>query len=102
MTDEELQAIEARERAATDGPWEYLGGVVMNAVQAVNEGYEGLIEPADGNFIAHARQDIPALIAEVKRLSRVIDRARDNSDDVRLAIDAAVQEVSIGASDETP
>jgi len=45
MTDLDLDAIQARADAATGGPWKSLP-----------------------EFIAHARTDIPALIAEVKAL----------------------------------
>lgn len=68
----DLDAIKKREAAATKGPWfqgpyyradvESKFGCIRancwNAPQAI----------ADADFIAHARQDIPALIAEVERL----------------------------------
>jgi hypothetical protein len=38
---------------------------------------EGFFRPADAAFIAHAREDIPALLAEVERLRRELaDRDR--------------------------
>jgi hypothetical protein len=49
MTDEELDRIEARCNAATAGPWK------------------------DGEFIVAAREDIPALLAEVRRLRAELD-----------------------------
>lgn len=44
----------------------------------------------DAQFIAHAREDIPALLAEVKRLRMELDRARD----------AALEEAAKIADDE--
>lgn len=50
MTDEELNAIEARAKAATRGPW--ASHVASNYCEA--------------DFIAHARSDIPALLSELR------------------------------------
>ena len=87
MTEEELGAIAARARGATNGPWrayqrkhkdqwaidsEYiarlaeLNGQETSAVTLVR---------ADAEFIAHAREDIPALLAEIEWLQQ--QRQRD-------------------------
>ena len=95
-----LEEIKARAEAATEGPWRYCGaneerggcdcGLVWGpdgnaTVAETNTGYEGggwdwKWEPeaviANGKFIAHARTDIPALIAEVERL-RVENKVAD-------------------------
>lgn len=82
MTPDELGAIKARADAATPGPWETLvagtgirGGVpyawlgpvkgdrVMPVLERQNAG-----TVADAEFAAHARTDVPALVAEVERL----------------------------------
>jgi hypothetical protein len=68
MTDEQLAAIRARCEAATGGPWE-----VGHKCEIYTRHYQvGPIgdfwEPADARFTAHAREDIPALLAEVERL----------------------------------
>lgn len=84
MTDDELKAIEARAHAATPGPWHEGVGKLRDG-----ETREMVISPADdvivalayggfGNpvdrttqdrkFIASARTDVPALVAEVRRL----------------------------------
>lgn len=97
MTEQELQAIEARANAASEGPWEShygeCGGYdsMTDAVFVDRDGRETYIatldlssygqlacDPpstsaraaaeADAAFIAHAREDVPALIAEVRRL----------------------------------
>jgi len=79
MNDEELAAIEARCDAATPGPWKsYIEGrdhdsgsdFIMTG-EGETRGYD--IEMtgathADQDFIASARQDIPRLIAEIRRL----------------------------------
>jgi len=89
MTDDELQAIQARADAATPGPWGYmfLGGEyhvcpestltavgsglrlahVLENFDRRTEGYDPAAEP-NAEFIANARSDIPALLAEVRRL----------------------------------
>lgn len=84
MTDDELKAIEERAKAATPGPWDctYGGSSAWSVgpesdpqlnpvahVRSRNEGPEG----ADATFIAHARQDIPALSAEVRRLRGLLE-----------------------------
>ena len=77
-----LAEIKAREQAATPGPWSN-GYTSINSDSTYDEvvgleeymhGWEcdhGLkIEIADAEFIAHARTDIPALLAEVERLTQ--------------------------------
>ena len=58
----DLNAIEARAKAATRGPWYEEGWFTEN-----EDGDYVEIEPADAAFSTHAREDIPALLAEVKR-----------------------------------
>lgn len=67
MTDERLEEIEAREAAASEGPWEAIGLVVANEWPAKDVA-EVLSNQNDADFIAHARLDIPDLLAEVRRL----------------------------------
>jgi hypothetical protein len=95
MTDEELTAIQDRADYATPGPWmaddkveDWVAQRVMHVgvyvrfyqpngrlnhisfVDARIPGYtNGSLRPlADAEFIAHAREDIPALLAEIQRL----------------------------------
>ena len=72
MNAEKLNEIKERAEKATSGPWD------MQDDLFVVEG-DGLIlgdmvakatSEADAKFIAHAREDIPALVAEVERLQR--------------------------------
>lgn len=77
MTEQELQAIEARANAATPGPWYYAyegssdwsvfqDGTDTRPVASLHRWHKA--ECPEAVFIAHARQDIPALVAEVRRL----------------------------------
>lgn len=98
MNEDELAAIEARANAATEGPWEWAneedasrmcleapyklsdGSLIRHDIISTvlnSGGYDSYdaeleIEPQDAEFIAHSRQDIPALIAEVRRLRELI------------------------------
>src|SRR5260221_9904389 len=79
MTDEELKEIRERAEKATPGPWLglYLSGDTINGVKnapgAVGLGEVGLTA-ADHKFITHAREDIPALLAEVEWLRDACNR----------------------------
>jgi hypothetical protein len=76
LTDEQYAAIRAREAAATPGPWaiEWDHDDVTDAPFPVSLGPIGYLEHhgerdvADAEFVAHARADVPALLAEVDRL----------------------------------
>ena len=88
MTDIDLDAIEARANAATPGPWfsnepggsscggpltqPYISRKVQNADgRAVNLVVAEITMAGDmelADFIAHSRTDVPALIAEIRRL----------------------------------
>lgn len=74
MTDEQLAEIRLRCEAATEGPWHTDCGDVWAYDEKSEELVIATIDGAFGNddadlaFIAHARADIPALLAEVERL----------------------------------
>ena len=76
----DVDTIEARANAATPGPWKeresiWCGsfavegpfGFDMNQTER-RKPYILLDSPSDATFIAHAREDIPALVGEVRRL----------------------------------
>lgn len=74
----DLAAIEARAAAATAGPWEEMDGYIMQpyaggwcVLGTAHHGTQGT--PA---FIAHAREDIPALLAAVRTLEAERDEQR--------------------------
>ena len=79
----DLDAIEVRANAATDGPWEAPDQLLIPCVRGVSDhgntirvcqfGWNNSPDAKrrDANnavFIAHAREDVPALVAEVRRL----------------------------------
>jgi hypothetical protein len=85
MTPEELAEIEARAEAAAAGPWNDSGRGFRTDIGYCMDREDGervlipLFETrtnakrADIVFVTHARTDIPALIAEVKRLQQQIE-----------------------------
>lgn len=83
MDDQLLMEIEARLAAATKGPWQSFvegrdhlagdsfirtGGMDNDSPDIYLSG--GTLQ--DQDFIAHARQDIPTLLAEVRRLRSLL------------------------------
>lgn len=93
LSDERLAGIRERERKATKGPWTVGNGEVIGlGIEQTSRGsftYEAQLarvldlfereeenvgdrhlgsREADAQFIAHAREDVPALLAEVDRL----------------------------------
>jgi len=101
MKREELKAIEAREQAAMPGPWEktfssedYGAGYGMTTffvkqpdgnlyrIGSGDTSEKYFKENNNAEFIAHARQDVPALITEVKRQNAEIERLTIERDSV--------------------
>lgn len=70
MSDERLAEIKARESKATPGPWtaSRFGWVDHVPHASMNRTAFDRVEDAD--FIAHAREDIPYLLAELERSQR--------------------------------
>ena len=84
--------IEARVKAATLGPWKYKdngfdGGVYSADGNMVvgGEPCEGRIESDDLNadFIAHAREDIPNLLADNRALQAELERLRKENEIIK-------------------
>ena len=77
MTDAELDAIEARCRAATEGPWDFdrEAGEINGYRGSERWLIGGVWMGTDGEFAAAARTDVPALVAEVRRLREDRDQA---------------------------
>jgi hypothetical protein len=84
MTDEEIRIIKERCERATPGPWKsYIEGrdhesgsdfIMTGEEKSPSRGPDIELTGAtddDQDFIAHARQDVPRLLAEVERLRRV-------------------------------
>lgn len=103
MTSEELQTIKERAEKATAGPWtmdrtrEQIKGpryticniafdvdgrfepetyAAYKAIGGVADEDTNPFQDEDAAFIAHARSDIPALIAEVERLQALYNELR--------------------------
>lgn len=84
LDDADLTAIETRVAAATPGPWwswvEGRDGVAGDTFIGrgheeqrsddlyLSTGESNAVTDADHDFIAHARQDVPRLLTEVRRL----------------------------------
>lgn len=91
LTQEQLEAIRKRAEAAFNGPWhleERWSGLtsVVGRYPFEIDGTFGVadcLRNQDAEFIAHAREDIPALLAEVERLQDVIERAYKQSGEIR-------------------
>ena len=88
MTEQELAEIEARANAATPGPWDSAYGMTGTFVfEVLNEDdahctiaeLSRFNQRNDAAFISHAREDIPALIAEVRRLRQRRCRQSDEA-----------------------
>ncbi len=101
LTDAELDEIEARANAATEGPWQIdrvSGDVIGPGEQSSQLSYGGVLvsthpcvtiavsyeldaawgaEPEDMVFIANARTDVPRLVAEVRRLRALVSVPED-------------------------
>ncbi|MBG9774272.1 hypothetical protein [Brevibacillus laterosporus] len=71
MTREEIGAIRERAEKATEGPWrrEFSYGInIASDKYIVLDDQVGVIRYPDAEFIVHAREDIPKLLAEIERL----------------------------------
>ncbi|ATW60863.1 hypothetical protein SEA_BENTHERDUNTHAT_93 [Gordonia phage BENtherdunthat] len=101
MSELDLDAIEARARAATPGPWEFhdedihRNPWVTRKIVRDNEPYHELNvlkvrmarhardeccwppTSTDAEFIAHARTDVPALVSRVRELEAIIRRVAE-------------------------
>ena len=92
MSELNLEEIEARANSASEGPWKTVTaryGYDMKDSWAVEPDGPSVHNVAhitlgelDAKFIAHAREDVPALIAEVRRLRTQIERVQKMSDDM--------------------
>lgn len=79
MTPEQLDEIEQRANRATEGPWVWeatsprMSGEQWNLRISGKHGIRMVVSeyqhgPANAKFITSARTDVPALVAEVRRL----------------------------------
>ena len=82
MDEQRLTEIEAREKAATPGPWREDHSLVALELVHQQRFGKGNMSKAeadayrkDAAFIAHARQDVPDLLAEVREADRALTEA---------------------------
>ena len=96
MTSDELQAIKARCDAATPGPWNavprategYVDGFLGAEIEGPPDAQRGqFARMEDAEFIAHAREDIPALVAEIEQLRAEIERVEEDLADANADAD---------------
>ena len=80
VSDNDIVEIKKRCEQATPGPWKsYVEGrdhtsgdnFIMTAAEDI---YLTGATVADQDFIAHARQDLPILVAEVERLRKLVSQ----------------------------
>lgn len=90
LSDEELDSIVSRLNATTPGPWrsffegrDHTSGdsFIRTGTQDIYIHAEDYVGGgghfcADQDFIAHARQDIPRLVAELRRLRSLVHKSR--------------------------
>ncbi len=80
MKVERLEEIKRRANAAIKGPW-YVGISTSTLKTFVAHRSNGLCmesvpsNQSDHEFMAHSRQDVPDLVAEVERLKKALDQA---------------------------
>jgi hypothetical protein len=88
VADEELDEISARCDAATPPPWQsFVEGRDHTSGSSFIKRGDGTLRHADleltgatvadQDFIAHARQDVPGLVAEVVRQRRILKERHD-------------------------
>lgn len=103
LSAERLDGIRRRADAATPGPWErhepgdldnwpfyaYLRGEHVRGVGWLEFGGAELAD-ADRTFVIQAREDVPALLAEVERLRAEYERLRAEYAETEIAAEAEV------------
>lgn len=88
MTNKQLQQIRERAAKATQAPWRAEDGIGLYGIMARRQDrpQDEIIlagvdyrpnGEADASFIAYAREDVPALLAEVERVKEQRDYFRD-------------------------
>jgi hypothetical protein len=94
-----LSEMEAREKAATPGEWKYCAIQPWDDKFALTVNYPAdignLLSESDAKFLAHARTDIPALIAALRHALK--HRSYFNAaEDIKLETIANALEVREG------
>ena len=103
MTPEELNAIEDRVNDASPGPWHtkgagglYMDGTSPSAEVVIPDPPYRLHNPywthGDAEFVAHARSDVPALVAEVRRLGTMLTQVQELADSCNVLSEHSAEE----------
>jgi hypothetical protein len=100
----DLEAIAARCEAATPGPWEVLSDQLVDTVWlnaatpeddkpiALFDYRPGGANRANADFIAHARQDVPVLLAAMRSMQqRIQDLLEANNREIKARVEAKRQ-----------
>ena len=102
MTEDELATIEARANASQPEPWWVVtvgkdhddgpSHIIMSEYVSITEAFAGgeIPQAVDAEFMAKARTDVPALVAEVRRLTAELSCAGRPrySGDASVAVEA--------------
>lgn len=74
LTQAQIEGIRKRTEDATPGPWDVKTTEFLTLEDYKIEGVTlSVFEKEDAEFIANARQDIPALLAHIAELYKIID-----------------------------
>jgi hypothetical protein len=91
LTEQQLAEIDARQKAATEGPWtvsEDYSDVLGPDGEQLASYWDPTSETRNGEFIAHAPEDVPALLAEVRRLRARVTELEGPAVEARAALAA--------------
>lgn len=84
----DLDAIQARADAATQGTWTPVAGSLslfgINTPDEYVTLHDNTLDPRNAEFIAHARTDISALVAEVRTLRANLEQTVEQRDALRV------------------
>ena len=95
MKKNELEAIKRRCNAATVGPWgiveldgKWVVGIMRGGLKdrVWIEDSSCIERREDADFIAHAREDVPALLAEVERLRAILKAVKSEIENEFYAV----------------
>lgn len=104
LTPEREAEIAARAEAAHPGPWHRSDDahsleryvVSDDDLMAISFGYRGNRTQAEADFVAHAREDVPALIAELA----TVRAERDELAEWKRRVTEEVEEFEAAAKDD--
>jgi len=104
VTSVDIAAIEARANAAVPGPWLVDRDVISSDVYRSGDGCAMIpdIGHAEALFIAHAREDVPAMLAMISNLNAQLNAARERDEAILQATTRAIGvDRSMKATDNT-